>query len=175
MRIAEATDRIAASVRSPPRKSPAPCSSRMASRKRLSKPSSDSAVSTPGCPRAAVAICATAMVVWRDPLRAMDQASPKTYRALTLMTLEPGIGNREWGNEAGSRSTPFSDFRFPIYGSSPSWQKGRFPDQGRGRSALAQPPALEGQHALAHAPGEVEIVGGDDDRRATGNDVPEQP
>ena len=195
-RIAEATDRIAASVRSPPRKKPAPRSSRMASRKRLSKPSSDSAVSTPGWPRAAVAICdavaggtpglrkissvggkglpsgppaplrdpgrrggtargprrsrrlrtlatrvsaaifsaasrpsaedssvttaaggsppavasrprlresstrrpgtyspsaisATAMAVWRDPLRAMDHASPKTYRVLTPIRAEP--------------------------------------------------------------------------------------
>jgi hypothetical protein len=39
---------------------------------------------------------ATAMAVWRDPLRAMDQASPKTYRALTPMeTPEPGNVKRE--------------------------------------------------------------------------------
>src|SRR5262249_45263793 len=81
------------------------------------------------------AIRAIAIPRWGEPLRAMDHASPKRYRA--LMAIEEA--ELSSGEERG------------------------FLDQRRRRRSLAQASALERQHALAHPPDHLQVVGRDDD------------
>src|SRR6266545_4503758 len=75
--------------------------------------------------------------------------------------------------ERGSRFTAHGS-RFTAHGS-PSWEEGRFPDEGSRRRSLTQAAALESEHAFAHPPDEVEVVCGDDHGRAADVDVAEEP